>query len=129
LAFAHADLRDITGWKARIAAAERLARAGAIPGARLLEVYAERQPAASGGVWDRVGAVPAFASGLDSADAAAVSATLPAAWAAMRETGLEVAFAEAVAGALDPLPLDGSAVEIQLQIGLLSADYAGAASR
>ena len=129
LAFAHADLRDITGWKARIAAAERLARAGAIPGTRLLEVYGERLPAASGGVWDRVEAVQVFAVGLERADPTALSSTLPAAWAAMGETGLEVAFAEAVADALDPFPLSGAAVDIQLRIGLLSADYVGAASR
>ena len=129
LAFAHADLRDITGWKARIAAAERLARAGAITGARLFEVYGERLPAASGGVWDRVEAIQVFSVGLERSDPTAVSATLPTAWAAMQDIGLEVAFAQTVADALDPLPLSGAAEDIQLQIGLLSSDPAGAASR
>ncbi|MDJ0826678.1 MAG: hypothetical protein QNJ16_14340, partial [Rhodobacter sp.] len=56
LAFAQADLRSNTGWKAQIAAAERLARTGAIDGNRLLGLYTDRLPAASGGVWDRVAA-------------------------------------------------------------------------
>jgi len=129
IAFAHADLRDVTGWKARIAAAERLARAGAIPGARLLEIYGERLPAASGGVWDRVDAVQVLLVGLDRADPTAVSAALPAAWDAIVKAGLEVAFAETVADALDPLPLHGPAEDIQMRIGLLSADFTGAASR
>ncbi len=57
LAFAHADLRPQNGWKARIEAAERLYRAGAIDDARLLGIYLEREASASGGTWDRVVAV------------------------------------------------------------------------
>lgn len=129
IAFAHSDLRPVTGWKARIGAAERLARAGAIDGARLFEVYGERKPAASGGVWDRVGAVQALAAGLNDADPDVVSSALPAAWAAMEEAGLQVALAEAITDALDPLPLSGRAQDIQLKIGLLSPDFAAAAAR
>lgn len=76
LAFAHADLRHQNGWKTRIEAAERLYRAGAIPAVTLLELYSERDPAASGGVWDRVAAVQAWQSaalpekGAAAADAA-----------------------------------------------------------
>ena len=60
LAFAHADLRPQNGWKTRIEAAERLYRAGAISEDRLLSLYGEREPAASGGVWERVAAVQAW---------------------------------------------------------------------
>ncbi len=129
LAFAHADLRPVTGWKARIAAAERLARAGAIDGHRLIEIYSERLPAASGGVWDRIDAVQEFAVGLNRSDPTAVSAALPAAWAAMVAAGLEVPFAEAVAEPLEHLPLSGGAQDIQLKVGLLSPDYRSAAAR
>ena len=53
VAFAQSDLRLNSGYKARLEAAERLARAGAISPARLRAIYAEQPPAASGGVWDR----------------------------------------------------------------------------
>lgn len=60
LAFAHADLRHHHGWKTRLEAAERLYRAGAISNEDMLELYLERAPAASGGVWDRAAAVQAW---------------------------------------------------------------------
>ncbi|MBK4215644.1 hypothetical protein JJJ17_06880 [Paracoccus caeni] len=57
LAFAQSDLRMNNGWKARLEAAERLARAGAIPARQLRDIYGEQRPAASGGVWERAGAM------------------------------------------------------------------------
>jgi len=57
VAFAHADLAPILGWKARLEATERLARGGVLGPGDLFEVYSERSAAASGGVWDRVRAV------------------------------------------------------------------------
>jgi hypothetical protein len=120
LAFAHADLRDVTGWKPRIAAAERLARVGAIPAERLFEIYNERMPAASGGVWDRIEAVQRFQLALERANPTAVAQSLPAAFAAMQEVGLDVPFAEMFATALSPLPLTGTADRIRLKVGLLS---------
>lgn len=57
LAFAHGDLRHHNGWKTRIEAGERLYRVGAISGQTMLDLYVERAPAASGGVWDRTRAV------------------------------------------------------------------------
>ncbi|WP_102108131.1 hypothetical protein [Oceaniglobus roseus] len=127
IAFAHADLRPMIGWKARISAAERLARAGAIGVDRLLEVYSERMPAASGGVWDRVEAVQRLLTALDRPDPTAVSAALPGLWSAAREAGLEVPFAEAFGQKLATLPLDDAADTIRLKLGLLSPDYAAIA--
>ena len=66
-AYAMADLRPTAGWKARLEAAERLAQAGALPSNRLLGLYTERKPAASGGVWDRVAAIQDFDRALSSA--------------------------------------------------------------
>ncbi|WP_145953367.1 hypothetical protein [Oceaniglobus indicus] len=120
LAFAHADLRETTGWRARIAAAERLARDGALAANELFEVYGERMPAASGGVWDRVAAVQRFQAALNDGAAATVSEALPAAWAAATDVGLEVPFAEAFGDALAPLALSGAADRLRLKIGLLS---------
>ena len=54
VAFAQADMRDNTGWKAQLEAAERLARNGVLDPNQLLGLYTEEKAAASGGVWDRV---------------------------------------------------------------------------
>lgn len=142
LAFAHADLRPQTGWKARIAAGERLARAGAIPAARLMTIYGERRPAASGEPWGRVGAVQALLAALGSEttgeDAAgaeaeaeanraaqrkAVAQALPPAWEAMQAAGLEQPLAEALGARLAELKLAGRPGEIARDLGLLSDAY------
>lgn len=91
--YAVADLRGTMGWKAEIEAAERLARTGALPANQLLGIYTDRAPAASGGVWERVRAIHAFDTAMQSDDDARIAAALPAAWGLMRENGLAVAFA------------------------------------
>ncbi len=123
LAFAQADLRANSGWKTRLEAAERLARTGAIGANRLLGLYSEREPAASGGIWDRVAAVQAFDSALDDGDVAAVTRTLPQVWDAMQSVELEVPFAELYGAALAKLPLKGAVAAIALRVGLLSPEY------
>ncbi|PZX19892.1 hypothetical protein LX81_00356 [Palleronia aestuarii] len=120
LAFSHADLRHNTGWKARIEAAERLARFGAIPPSKLWEVYLEREPAASGTLWDRVGTMQDFDRVVQGGEPDAISADLPAAWEAMRDAGLATVLAERYAGDLDGLVLDGRAAEIARRISLLA---------
>jgi len=127
LAFAHADLRAVAGWKAQIVAAERLARSGALPENRLLGLYSERRPAASGGVWDRVAAVQAFDAAMAQNDAAQVAQTLPAAWRAMRAVELEVAFARLYGQRLQALPLAEPVGALAYRIALLSSDYERAA--
>lgn len=120
LIFAHADLRPIIGWKARLEAAERLARAGAISPEELWEIYGERSPAASGGLWDRVAAVQKLEAALLNEDVAAVGAALGPAWAAMRAAGLELSLARQHGATLARLPLEGEAARIALRAGLLS---------
>ncbi len=121
--YAVADLRDVAGWKSQLEAAERLTRAGALPDNRLLGLYTDRQPAASGGIWDRVRAVQRFDTALASGSAEAVAKTLPAAWSQMRDAGLEVSFAAAFYPLLDRIALERGAARIKAQIGLLSPDY------
>jgi hypothetical protein len=128
LAFAHSDLRTNTGWKAQIEAAERLARSGALSENKLLGLYTERRPAASGGVWDRVDAVQRFDLALTSGNAQSVAATLPAAWFAMQRAGLEVAFARAHAEPLGKISLAGPAAPLAFRIALLTPDYETAAT-
>ena len=64
IAFSYAELGPRAGWKAQIEAAERLTRAGTIPPNVILGLYTEREPAASGGVWDRVEAFQDFEAAL-----------------------------------------------------------------
>ena len=113
LAFAHAELGSSAGWKARLEAAERLARAGALTPNRLLGLYTARVPAASGGVWERVAAVQALDDALVEGTAEAVARTLPRAWAAMAEAELEAPLAALVADRLpgvEALPPEAAAL-------------------
>ncbi|MBS8225576.1 hypothetical protein [Vannielia litorea] len=123
LAFAHADLRNTAGWRARIGAAERLARVGSLPPEQLLEIWSERQPAASGGVWDRVALMQGLNAALEQANAAAVARLLPDAWAQAQSTHLEVPFAALFGQRLQTQDLSGGAADLAYRIGLLTEGY------
>ena len=127
LAFSHADLSAHAGWKAQLAAVERLSRAGAIAPNMLLGLYTDQKPAASGGVWDRVATFQKLDAAITAADARAVAQALPAAWSAMRQAELEVPLAELYADKLARMKLTGDAAETAFEIGLLSTDYRSAA--
>ncbi|WP_246227507.1 hypothetical protein [Roseobacter ponti] len=126
-AYAVADLRDLSGWKSQLEAAERLARAGTLADNQLLGLYTAREPAASGGIWDRVAAVQKFETALSGGDAAEISATLVNAWEAVRPAGLEVPFAGLFADRLTSAELTAEAARIARTLGLLSLDYREAA--
>ena len=126
-AFAMADLRGTAGWKAELEAAERLARTGALPGARLLGLYTERDPAASGGVWDRVAAVQALDRALSRGDPEAIAHSLPDAWRAARAVQLETVFAELFADRLMQVQLAAGVSDLTYNIALLSSRYETAA--
>lgn len=123
LAFAHADLADVAGWRAQLDAAERLARAGAITPDQWQLIAVNRVPSASGGVWDRIEALQTFDVALLAQDPAAVSDALPQAWAAMQQAHLEVPFAELYAQRLMRLPLTGDTAMLARRVALLSGDY------
>lgn len=126
-AFAKADLRGTAGWKAEIEAAERLAQTGALTATQLLGLYTAREPAASGGVWDRVAAIQALDTALTENDAEAVADALPAAWAAARDMRLETVIAEIFAERLIGMTLPDRARVHVLDIALLSPLYETAA--
>ena len=126
-AFAVADLRDTAGWRAQIEAAERLASSGALAANRLLGIYSERKPAASGGVWDRVAAVQRFDEAIRSGDADVVADSLPRVWSALQPADLGVAFASLYSTALMRLALPGQASDLAYGIALLGPDYEAAA--
>jgi hypothetical protein len=120
VAFSYAELGPRAGWKAQIEAAERLTRGGTIPPNVMLGLYTEREPAASGGVWDRVVAFQAFEAALTSGDADRIAQSLPQVWARMQEAELEVPFATLFGKALIDVPLTGEAAAIAFRVGLLS---------
>ena len=129
LAFAWADLHANAGWRAQIEAAERLSRTGAVDPNRLLGLYMERRPAASGGVWERVAAVQALSAALDARDPARVAEALPVAWKLMAAQELEVPFASLFAHRLARIRLEGAAADLAFAIGLLSPEYEAFARR
>lgn len=122
-AFTHADLQRTVGWKTQLEAAERLTRHGAIPPNVIFALYTSRTPSASGGIWDRAGAIQDFEAALASGEADKIAATLPAAWAAAQEAGIQLAFADQYHAQLLATPLAGKAAEIAFVLGLLSPDY------
>jgi len=107
VAYAYADLRGTSGWRAQLDAAERLTRAGVMQPNRLLGLYAQRRPAASGGVWERVRAVQALDQALATGNSAALSQALATAWPQFVSVELEVAFAQMFAEVLTEALTDG----------------------
>lgn len=118
LAFALSDLDDNGGWKAQLDAAERLARAGAIPASQLREIYVLQSPAASGGVWDRAAAIQALKDALASRDPASVAATLPRAFDEMTRAGLFYSLADMVGAETAALAPSGRAGVIAMWLAL-----------
>ncbi len=120
VAFSYAEIGPKAGWKAQIEAAERLTRGGTLPPNVILGLYTERNPAASGGVWDRAAAFQRFEAALASGDAEKVGQALPEVWARMQEAELEVPFAVLFGKALVDLTLTGEAAAIAFRVTLLS---------
>lgn len=120
VAFAVADLTDTVGWKTRLRAVERLAAADAIPFERLLSVYLERSPAASGGIWDRVETVQALMGAVENGDEKELASILPDAWKVAAEARYEGALANWFAPKLVGMKLDGQAGHVAFEIALLA---------
>lgn len=123
LAYAWADLRPTSGWKAQLDAAERLARNGVLPANRLMGLYLRQRPSASGGVWERAAAIQRLQSALAEDDSQTISAQLPGIWAQMLAANLGATFAEHYGAELSQLPLTGPARALAFEIGLLSPAY------
>ncbi len=120
--FAYADMSDTVGWRARLSAAERLAASGAIPFERLLEVYRERGPSASGGVWERVRALQALSRAVDRKDEDAIAEGLAAAWKAAGQAGYGAALARWLLPSLADMPEGGPVSHIAFEMALLAED-------
>ncbi len=109
VAFAHADLRGVSGWRAQLDAAERLARMQVLQANRLHGLYTQRRPAASGGMWERVRAVQSLEQALVRGDSDAISQRLTAAWPLFEAVELETTFASIHAEALADQEFDDTA--------------------
>ncbi len=122
VAYAHADLRGTSGWRAQLDAAERLTRAGVMQPNRLLGLYTQRRAAASGGLWERVRAIQALEQASAARDADAAGKALLEAWPHFAAVELELALAEMMAPSLADLPLSGPAAEKLWQLLLLAQE-------
>jgi hypothetical protein len=124
LPFAVLDLGGDNGWRDQIQAAERLARAGSLSPNRLLGIYSLREPAASGGLWDRVAALQAFEAALERGAPDTVGSTLRLVWPQMASAGLLVPFAQLYAEPLAGIEgLDPVAARLVARAAFLSPAY------
>lgn len=123
LAFAQADLRANTGWKAQLEAAERLARVGVLDPNQLLGLYTDQSAAASGGVWDRVNAIAKLDTAIAAGKASRVAQLLPAAYDVMQGQELEPVLAAFYAPQLATMDLPGDSGALAFRLGLLTPDY------
>lgn len=93
LKFVVTDLQSAAGWRSQIEAAERLTASGALPGAKLFEIYGLNKAAASGGVWERVRLVASFQNAIGANDTIAMASLLPDLARQMKSAGLLFAMA------------------------------------
>ena len=120
VAYAAADLSDTVGWRTRLRAAERLAAAEALPFERFLDIHSERDPAASGGIWERVAAIQALRGALESGSDPELSMALGEAWRAATEANYQAAFARWLTPHLDGRDLDSDGAHIAFEMALLA---------
>lgn len=121
IAFAHAALEPVTGWKARLEAAERLVRTGGLAPTQLFALYTERRAAASGGLWERVSTVQAIDAALLGGDDEALWEALPRAAHELDNGRLFQAFAQHYGPRLAERPVPKTQVQLRDRIVLLSA--------
>ncbi|MEM1274647.1 MAG: hypothetical protein AAGF88_12575 [Pseudomonadota bacterium] len=128
-AFSHSDLADVAGWRAQLAAAERLTRIGAIEPQQWLTISTLHSARISGDLWERARLLAEVDAALLANDSAVIAQILPNAMAAMDDAGLTVAFATLYGEALMRLPLTGETARLAHRVGLLSPGYERLARR
>ncbi len=121
-AFAVSDISGNVGWKTRLRASERLARAGVLSAEEFLSQATSRTPAASGGIWDRIEAIQRLVAAFDAGDDAAISAALPDAWGAAMSGGYGPTLAPWMARRLTGVALSPRAHHDAFEIALYADD-------
>jgi len=129
LAFVNADLRAAAPWRKQMEAAERLVRSQAVSANLLIDLYTERQAAASGGIWDRVENIQRFDVALLSGDREAILARLQPAYNSMKEIALEVPFALHYGDRLNALGVNGGISKTLFELSLLSHGFEASARK
>ncbi len=81
LAFAVNDLSGNYGWKAQLEAADRLKTSGALADNRYLGIFTARNPAASGGIWDKVSLIQSLDKAIEEKDVTRAEEALSELWA------------------------------------------------
>jgi hypothetical protein len=122
-AFAQSDLRDTVGWKSQIEAAERLMRTEAISESVLLDLYTQRVPSASGGVWERARAVQRLERALAAGDAADSSEAMIEAWTQLRAAGTQAVLVGGFADRLAEAELTPPAADLRYRLLMLTPGY------
>lgn len=124
LPYLNADLFLRTPARQRIAAAERLVRASAIPSGLLFAAYRGARAASSGGVWGRAEHVQELDTALVSEDGGRLAEAISTAMVAFADSGLLYAFAFEYADTLAHFPPDEETGQIAPRIRrlLLIAD-------
>ena len=125
VAFVVADISETVGWKDRLGAAERLASIGAMSPEEVIEIFAQRSPAASGGIWTRVRAMQSFLNAPDG-NSEALSQTLLPAWEAARDGGYHATLAPWFLSRIKGLDMDRAAEHAAFEIAVLARDWAAA---
>ena len=128
-AFSHSDLADIAGWRAQLAAAERLIRTGAIEPQEWLAIATAHNSSISGDMWERARLLQEVDAAILARDTRTVARILPEAVTAMDQVGLISAFSALYGEALMRLPLTGEAARVAHRVGLLSPAYERVALR
>jgi len=125
LAWMDGDLTGNRTLRARMAAAEALARGGVLPPSVLFSAYRAGSPAASGGIWGRAQAVQDFDAALLSNDTETVIAALHEMDNLLAPLGLRAAAAREYGSALGAIPV-GEADDLVAHYMLLDGRSAGA---
>ena len=124
LAFAHWDLKGLSGWKAQLTAGERLAVTGAVSENRLMGIYSANLPSASGGVFSRVATIQELDDAVAQADPQLIGDILPEAWELFEEVGLRSVLANLFADDLMQIQFrDPQIAKLAHELGLLSRSY------
>lgn len=126
-AFAVSDLSGEHGWKAQLQAAERLIEFGALGDNRFLGIYTDNEPAASGGIWDRISVIQNLDQALLDENGSAIALNLVEAWQLLGETPLAAPIARIFSARLLSAELSGGGAQLAAKIALLSPSYETAA--
>jgi hypothetical protein len=122
LAYLHADLQNRVAWRDRLEATERLVQSQAFGPGMLDFLYTEAKPAASGGIWNRVGTYQALRRALVAKDTAHLDAALSDAMTVFGGSGLLYALAKQLAPYWQGVMLEAAAADMHFLLSALAAD-------